>query len=227
MQNKTSVDEKEPNEALQVKRSTSEFGDFSSKACFILVRNFPIFQNSEILLKNGVFIDKLFFMSDTKDLCPCGSGKLYSECCEPIIKGSAKAPTAEALMRSRYSAYVKHEIDHIAKSCVQDPDKNEIDMEETRRWSEESTWHGLKILRTEKGKENDKEGIVEFSATYTRGGLKDVHLEKAKFVKKDGEWVYHSGSLIPTTIVRDGAKVGRNDPCPCGSGLKYKRCCGR
>ena len=46
-------------------------------------------------------------------------------------------------------------------------------------------------------------------------------------VKKEGEWVYHSGSLIPTTIVRDGAKVGRNDPCPCGSGLKYKRCCGR
>ena len=37
VQNKTSVDEKEPNEALQVKRGTSEFGDFSSKACFILV----------------------------------------------------------------------------------------------------------------------------------------------------------------------------------------------
>ena len=166
-------------------------------------------------------------MSDTKDLCPCGSGKNYCDCCEPIIKGSSKAPTAEALMRSRYSAYVKHEIDHIAKSCVQDPDRNEIDLDETRRWSEESTWHGLKILRTEKGKESDSEGIVEFSATYTRGGLKDVHLEKAKFVKKDGEWVYHSGSLIPTTIVRDGAKVGRNDPCPCGSGLKYKRCCGR
>ena len=94
-------------------------------------------------------------MSDTKDLCPCGSGKNYCDCCEPIIKGSAKAPTAEALMRSRYSAYVKHEIDHIAKSCVQDPDRNEIDLEETRRWSEESTWHGLKILRTEKGKESD------------------------------------------------------------------------
>ena len=60
VQNKTSVDEKEPNEALQVKRSTSEFGDFSSRACFILVRNFPILQNSEILLKKGVFIGKLF-----------------------------------------------------------------------------------------------------------------------------------------------------------------------
>jgi hypothetical protein len=60
VQNKTSVDEKEPNEALQVKRSTSEFGDFSSRACFLLVRNFPILQNSEILLKKGVFIGKLF-----------------------------------------------------------------------------------------------------------------------------------------------------------------------
>lgn len=161
------------------------------------------------------------------DLCPCGSGKLYSQCCEPIIKGSQKAPTAESLMRSRYSAYVKHEIDWIVESCVQRPEENEIDLEETRRWSEESTWQGLKILRTEKGGENDTEGIVEFSATYTRGGLKDVHLEQAHFSKKTGQWLYETGKLIPTTVVRDGEKVGRNDPCPCGSGKKYKKCCGR
>ena len=55
-------------------------------------------------------------MSD-KDLCPCGSGKCYGECCEPVIKGSIKAPTAESLMRARYSSYVKHEIDSIIKSC--------------------------------------------------------------------------------------------------------------
>ncbi|HJZ13258.1 MAG TPA: SEC-C metal-binding domain-containing protein [Acidobacteriota bacterium] len=28
------------------------------------------------------------------------------------------------------------------------------------------------------------------------------------------------------TAVRNGEKVGRNDPCPCGSGKKYKKCCG-
>jgi SEC-C motif domain protein len=83
----------------------------------------------------------------SKTLCPCGSQKQYSECCGPVIKGERKASTAEELMRSRYSAYVMHEIDHIARSCVQDPDKNEIDLEETRRWSEESSWQGLKIIR--------------------------------------------------------------------------------
>jgi len=68
---------------------------------------------------------------------------------------------------------------------------------------------------------------VDFSATYTRKGLKDIHLEKAHFVKKDDQWLYESGSLIPTTIVREGTKTGRNDPCPCGSGKKYKKCCGQ
>ncbi len=164
-------------------------------------------------------------MSNT--LCPCGSTKPYIECCGPVISGARKAETAEELMRSRYSAYVMHEIDHIARSCVQDPDKNEIDLEETRRWSEESSWQGLKIIRTEKGGASDTEGWVDFSATYTRKGLKDVHLEKAHFVKKDSQWLYESGSLIPTTIVREGSKVGRNDPCPCGSGKKYKKCCGQ
>ena len=165
-------------------------------------------------------------MENKDELCPCGSGKKYSECCEPIISGSIKAPTAESLMRSRYSAYVKHEIDFIVASCTKN-EKEQIDVDETRSWAEESTWHGLKILRTEKGLENDKEGIVEFSASYTRKGMKDLHLEKAKFVKENGEWLYESGSLIPTTIVRDGAKIGRNDPCTCGSGKKYKKCCGK
>lgn len=167
-------------------------------------------------------------MSETKEnLCPCGSGKTYDQCCEPIIKGTAAAETAEALMRSRYTAYVKHEIDYIAKSCVNNDEESQIDMEETRRWSEESEWLGLKIIRTEKGKASDTKGMVEFSATYERKGMKDVHLEHANFIKKDGVWLYESGELIPTTIVRTGEKVGRNDPCPCGSGLKYKKCCGR
>ena len=59
-------------------------------------------------------------MSENKDLCPCGSGKAYGECCEPIIKGKIKAPSAEACMRARYSSYVKHEIDYIINSCAED-----------------------------------------------------------------------------------------------------------
>ena len=161
------------------------------------------------------------------ELCPCGSKKEFGACCGPIITGTKKAETAEELMRSRYTAYVTHDIDHIVKTCRAGNEEDGIDLEETRRWSEESTWQGLKILRTEKGSASDKEGIVEFSATYTRKGLRDVHLERAYFKKENDTWIYEAGELIPTTIVREGEKVGRNDPCPCGSGKKYKKCCGR
>ena len=163
-----------------------------------------------------------------KDLCPCGSGKKYGECCEPVIKGTGKAATAEALMRARYTAYVKQEIDFIINSCEEGEKIAEIDRKATEDWAKNSTWHGLKILRTEKGTEADEEGIVEFEATYTdKGGLRDVHHEVGYFKKINGEWLYSVGSVKPMTVVREGAKIGRNDPCPCGSGKKYKKCCGR
>ena len=166
-------------------------------------------------------------MSNPNKICPCGSGKSYGECCEPIIKGTKLASTAEELMRARYSAYEKHEIDFIIESCHREEGVNEIDREATRSWSEESTWQGLKIIRTEKGGTSDTEGVVEFEAVYVRKGLKDVHHETAAFKKIDGKWLYSSGNLKTTTVVREGRKIGRNEPCPCGSGKKYKACCGR
>lgn len=166
-------------------------------------------------------------MSENTNLCPCGSGKNYSDCCEPIIKKTVKAPTAEALMRARYTSYVKQEIDFIINTCEQSEEIAEIDRQATEDWSKSSTWHGLQILRTEKGGENDEEGIVEFEATYTRKQIRDIHHETAYFKKVNGEWVYSVGQLTTKTVVREGKKVGRNEPCPCGSGKKYKNCCGR
>ena len=168
--------------------------------------------------------------------CPCGSGRQYSDCCEQFISGKAMAPTAEALMRSRYSAYVEHEIDYIINTCVH-RGKDDIDYKSTRDWSEQSKWLGLKIISVEKGGVNDTEGTVEFEATYERDGLKDVHHERAKFKKANAvgdaggkgtegsQWLYDEGHITPITVVRSGPKTGRNDPCPCGSGKKYKHCC--
>jgi len=158
--------------------------------------------------------------------CPCGSGREYSSCCGQYIRGMTKAPTAEALMRSRYSAYVEHEIDYIINTCEQ-RDNKDIDYKSTRDWSEQSTWLGLKIISVEKGGSCDNEGVVEFEAVYERGGFKDIHHETAKFKKENDEWLYIDGEISPRTIVRSSPKTGRNDPCPCGSGKKYKHCCGR
>ena len=162
-----------------------------------------------------------------ENLCPCGSGKKYDSCCAPIIKGKITAPTAEALMRARYSAYVKQEINFIRDSCIRLEGETEIDMDETKRWSKESEWTGLKIHGTEKGGVADTEGIVDFSAFYSRKGLADEHREVAKFQKIDENWMYTEGKIASTTIVRSSPKVGRNEPCPCGSGKKYKQCCGK
>ena len=158
--------------------------------------------------------------------CPCGSGRSYDECCRLYISGKAKAPTAEALMRSRYTAYVEHEVDYIINTCVL-RGKKDIDPKSTRDWSEQSTWLGLKIISTEKGGPLDTEGTVEFQAQYERDGMKEMHHETARFKKENNEWLYDDGYVEPHTVVRAGPKTGRNESCPCGSGKKYKHCCGR
>ena len=128
-------------------------------------------------------------------------------------------------MRSRYSAYVEHAIDYIINTCVH-RGKDDIDYKSTRDWSEKSAWLGLKIIECEKGGPADTEGTVEFEASYERDGLKDLHREKARFKKGDDDvWLYDGGQVSPHTVVRTGPKTGRNDPCPCGSGKKYKHCC--
>jgi SEC-C motif-containing protein len=160
------------------------------------------------------------------DKCPCCSGKTYALCCEPYIAGRVPAPTAEALMRARYSAYARHEIDFIEKTHSIEK-RDELSVEETRRWAEESEWLGLKILGTVKGREADTEGAVEFIASYSQKGMKHEHHENALFEKKDGNWFFKDGSVKEQTIVRTGAKTGRNEPCSCGSGKKYKHCCGK
>jgi SEC-C motif domain protein len=157
--------------------------------------------------------------------CPCGSGRPYADCCGPYISGKAKPSTAEALMRSRYTAYATKAVDYIVETCLRD-DEHGIDVEATKRWSERSTWQGLTILKVEAGGPEDEEGLVEFKAVYVMDGLRETHHEKASFVKKEGAWLFADGEVITETVVREGPKVGRNDPCPCGSGKKYKKCHG-
>lgn len=158
--------------------------------------------------------------------CPCGSDMPYAECCEPIIKGEKAAETPETVMRARYTAYAKNETEYLLTSLH--PDKRaDHNPEETRRWAENAEWHGLEIVQTEDGGPDDEEGDVEFRATFTYKGERQTHHELAHFKKVDGTWYYFEGEPVkPETYVRETPKVGRNDPCPCGSGKKYKKCCG-
>ncbi len=129
-------------------------------------------------------------------------------------------------MRSRYSAYARHEFEHLGRSLSTEQRKD-YSPDDARRWSEKSEWLGLKILRTEQGGPTDDHGLVEFSARFRTDGQEHEHLESAVFSREAGQWVY-AGQLPQqgTTVRRETPKIGRNDPCPCGSGKKYKKCCG-
>ncbi|HZL45165.1 MAG TPA: YchJ family metal-binding protein [Opitutaceae bacterium] len=157
--------------------------------------------------------------------CPCGSGSTYESCCGSIIAG-APAATAEALMRSRYTAHVTRAYDHLERSLSVEQRKD-YSLDDAKHWAEGSEWLGLKILRTEKGGPDDTEGLVEFSARFRSDGKDCEHVETALFGREEGRWVY-TGFVQPKgqTVRRETPKVGRNDPCPCGSGKKYKKCCG-
>ena len=158
--------------------------------------------------------------------CPCGSALAYEACCEPVITGAAPAATPEALMRSRYSAYAMKALDHL-KESLHPEHRADYDAEGAKRWAEGSEWLKLEVFETSGGGEDEDEGTVEFAATYRRKGEKVTHREEARFTRHKGRWYYTDGRMVtPGTVRNEGPKVGRNDPCTCGSGKKYKKCCG-
>lgn len=158
--------------------------------------------------------------------CPCGSDLTYAECCEPIIKGTRLAATAEELMRARYTSYTQVEMEFLQSSLHPDHRRDNDDLG-AREWAENSTWHGLEIIATEAGGPDDDTGQVEFVATYTTEGDEQAYREVAEFDRLDGRWYFREGKPpVRHPVVREEPKIGRNDPCSCGSGRKYKKCCG-
>jgi len=138
-----------------------------------------------------------------------------------------QAATAEALMRSRYSAYVQGDVDYLHET-LHPEHRHDHDIEATRRWAREARWEGLEVRSVEKGGETDGEGVVEFIASFRENTVHKVHHEKARFQRVEGAWYYVDGDFVsPETVKHASPKVGRNDPCPCGSGKKFKKCCGR
>ena len=148
--------------------------------------------------------------------CPCNSQLPYSECCEPYLLGNKNAPTAQALMRSRYCAFVSHNADYLIKtwhpSCRVESLRDELNA-----GFPNTQWLGLNVISSQETP-NDNQAYVEFSACFIEINTDDKQYlhERSRFIKMDDSWFYIDG-IKP--------KVGRNDPCPCGSGRKYKKCC--
>lgn len=122
-----------------------------------------------------------------EDRCPCLSGSRYSECCGPFHAGTAAAPTAERLMRSRYSAYAVGDVDYLLRSWHPQTRPGELVLDPAVRW------YRLDILATARGGMLDTDGTVEFRAHYkSEDGAGSQH-ETSHFVRYSGAWVYVDG----------------------------------
>lgn len=162
-------------------------------------------------------------MNKKSDVCPCGSELAFSKCCEPYLSGSKKVPTAEALLRSRYTAFVTGNVDYILETHHPET-RDQIKREEVEDWSKNSEWKGLKIIHVERGGSKDEDGIIDFVAGYIQAGRGVEHREKSEFRKHAGAWYFYD-VYKQKPIRHDEPQTGRNDPCPCGSGKKFKKCC--
>jgi SEC-C motif-containing protein len=120
-------------------------------------------------------------------LCPCESGKTYKLCCQPYVEQSSNAPTAEALMRSRYSAFALLHEDHLRYSWHPDTCPQTIHLNINTKWL------GLKIINTVAGGENDDTGEVEFIARSKINGKASRLHENSHFKRFENRWVYLDG----------------------------------
>jgi SEC-C motif domain protein len=158
-------------------------------------------------------------------LCPCGSGADYKTCCESIISGKKLAATAEALLRARYTAFNRADIRFIALTHASNT-RGQLDLDGLDQWARTAEWKRLEIIRIERGQQGDSSGQIEFKAHYRLHDKDCVLHEIGEFAYKQRQWWYVDGHLPDVKqYVREAPKLGRNDPCSCGSGKKYKKCC--
>ena len=150
--------------------------------------------------------------------CPCGS-VLYSQCCQPLHIGKTKAQSAEQLMRSRYSAFAKYEIDYIVKTTALGQ-QQALDVKAIADWSKANQWLKLEIVKAQE-KLDKNHAQVEFKAHYVDQNSHtqqvEIHHEISHFVRHENEWYF----LDPTT----DQQITMKQPWICGSGKKFKQCC--
>ncbi len=121
-----------------------------------------------------------------KNPCPCKSSSEYKVCCEPYHNGKQSAPTAEALMRSRYSAYALQLPRYLFKTWHKQTRPSLKSLSQP----DDTQWISLKITKTELGMQQDTTGMVAFTATYVQNEQIGQLTESSYFEKVQGKWVY-------------------------------------
>lgn len=128
--------------------------------------------------------------------CPCGLNKAAQDCCHLIIAGVVNAATPEQLMRSRYTAYTKANINHIQKTMA-GPAAKKFDPKAAKIWAKSVTWLGLVVKRAYLDTLNPDKGFVEFVATFknSAGTIQEI-CELSEFHKINQHWFYTNGIAL-------------------------------
>lgn len=121
----------------------------------------------------------------TSRSCPCGLPQAYEACCGRFHSGAAAAPTAEALMRSRYCAFVQGNVGYLLRTWHPRTRPGRLELDPGMRWT------GLEVLGTSAGSAFHTTGTVEFRASYRGGSLHEL----SRFERVDGAWVYVDGEF--------------------------------
>lgn len=111
---------------------------------------------------------------------------MFGECCKPFLSGTADAPTAVQLMRSRYTAFVVGDVAHLLATWHPSTRPEHLELDPTVRWLR------LDVLRRERGGPLDRDGIVEFRAIHRQDGERGELHEVSAFVREHGHWFYVS-----------------------------------
>lgn len=176
-------------------------------------------------------------LNATSDKCPCGSQLAYHDCCEIAHNNHGAVQTPAQLMRSRYCAHVLKLIDYVVDTYH--PSCNAEQQRDSIAQSVESHWIKLDVADVEEGSHPD-EGFVTFYAYFEDEKQLYCLGERSRFVRENNLWYYIDGEFLekalpefdpapapPANAPVQSSKIGRNDPCVCGSGKKYKKCCGK
>ena len=128
--------------------------------------------------------------------CYCCSGKSFDLCCQPFLSGRAKPSTAEALMRSRYSAYATLAIPYLVETTL--PSMRQYHTaKDIRNWAKTCTWHKLEVISKHAGTALDLQGKVEFKAYYTEQANDiQIHHEYSDFQKQNETWYFVGGRIL-------------------------------
>ncbi|MEV7608896.1 YchJ family metal-binding protein [Microbacterium sp. NPDC089320] len=125
---------------------------------------------------------------DNAERCPCGSGDLFGRCCGPLLGGAA-APTAERLMRSRFTAFAVRDPAYLLATWHPSTRPTEIDLDD------DVVWRRLVIVDRVGGGPFDRDGVVEFEAFWRQGAERGSLHERSRFVREGRSWLYLDGQV--------------------------------